>query len=187
MRTPLLSSQTINLPVESVSFINIQHVPVITTTQVSNKALSRNASLHPFPPSPRSPHTQSVDATCLTSSLTHKHCQEAHARRVCRQSHSPPHQQIQPQPHFKHAAPSAHIFFDSLFTLFLISGTNLEANVIAHEMTRPLQDPQPLLQSDTAPKYILQVIINTVPHHEDARSLHLFTAQGSPIIIPKMF
>ena len=114
-----------------------------------NDAGERGSSLSKHtsaPLSTTSPFTShAVDATCLRSSPTHKRCQEVHARGMRRQPHFPPHQQSQPQPRFKHADPSTHIFFESLFTLCLISGTNLEANVVAHEMTRPLQDPQPLL------------------------------------------
>ena len=74
---------------------------------------------------------------------------------------------------------------ESIFIRFLKAGTNLEANVIAHELTRPLHDPQPLLQSNTAPNYTLQILIHTTPCHEDPRNWHFLTTQGFLTIVPK--
>ena len=68
---------------------------------------------------------------------------------------------------------------------FLVSGVNLEANVIAHEMQRPLRDPHPLHRADAAPEYTLQVMIHPNKQHEDIRSIYLLTTQGTPVIIPR--
>ena len=74
---------------------------------------------------------------------------------------------------------------ESIFILFLKSGVSLEANVIAHEFTRPLCDPQPLLLANTAPVYMLQILIHTTPCHEDSRSWFFPSTKGFLTIAPK--